>query len=1012
MKLKILYYFLIPLMLVLIGFLFFRSMSAFVSMRQHQQGSMDLVVLERIGVLTEKAAEEEFESARYFGIKGVNYLDRLEASRVQVDKAVKALKERIRFTNTQLIDSQSVDQFSSLLKTIRTNVDTLDPACEKKFNSPDEQEPIDTLLKQVNFQNEAFLGSGIQNEIAVYVQMLYDMKALADERALLAFFLAKHSRLSDQNMATWESVLEGKHTALLPKSTTIISWIDALEKERNYITVQERLSAIRGDIFEHADNTEFSTRLYELESVFLEPIRSIHRAEAQLLKTMSQSLQQGKKENQSAFIQYLMMAFLLLLVLVATLKMLVSTKREKLALKESLKEIASDLDVERRKELETIMNQGDRVAVYHFLAKTTMEARAAEERALQAEKAKDLFLANMSHEIRTPLNGILGFTQLMQSTPLNAEQEEFMGVIEGSSDNLLKIVNDILDLSKIHAEKIELESIPFSVVSHLEKAIEPHAARALERGIEYSTFIDPTLPMVNGDPTKLAQVMTNLIGNAVKFTNDGGTVDVDVRKIKESDDIVTIRFSIKDSGIGISPEQKEKIFEPFSQADSSTTREFGGTGLGLTITRDIIDHMGGALEVMSEPGRGSEFFFELLFEREKDDADIHDKLEGVHLAYYHAGQSTLRQMERNLALYARASGARFRMVSDHELDLLDDVDVLLLDYTDKATRTNIEKLLWLGKKTILISTATQKHETDNLSSRVERIIYRPLTASKLIRAYESIFSIAQIEDEEEETQIDIVLDGLNILVAEDNPINQKLIGRVLEGMGIIATLVNNGKEALEMRIAQTFDAILMDIQMPVMGGIESTQEILRYEYSHGEPHIPIIALTANALQGDRERYMKEGFDNYISKPVNLDQLRQVLQQHCHKPEEETAQTIPKPSSDGKIDLDFFNLRTVVMYSVSNIVVQRIHQDALSYAGHIFSTVNRETDLLNFLEKKHPDYVLLDTYSIELHDCALLEKIQRTGAKLFLYGSLNAHLSCEERHVTEYTSVASLLRELH
>ena len=487
-------------------------------------------------------------------------------------------------------------------------------------------------------------------------------------------------------------------------------------------------------------------------------------------------------------------------------------------------------------------------------------------------------------------------------------------------------------------------------------------------------------------------------------------MDVDIRKIKENDDIVTVRFSIKDSGIGITPEQKERIFEPFSQADTSTTREFGGTGLGLTITRDIIQHMGGTLDLISEPGVGSEFFFELTFERAGKDDDLVNRLEGVTIAFYHTGRSTLRQMERNLALYARAMGARFRMVGDQELDLMDDVDVLLLDYSDRDTRENIEKLLWLGKQTILISTMAQKHETDNLSSRVDRIIYRPLTASKLIRVHESMEVVAPLAAPEGNSEARVTLEGLRILVAEDNPINQKLIGRVLEGMEIVPTLVDNGKEALEMRKAQEFDGILMDIQMPVMGGIEATQEILLYEHARGLTHVPVIALTANALQGDRERYLREGFDNYISKPVNLDQLRQILTQHCARPVPEEEGSQPVSGADEEM-LGLFNFHTVLMYSQSKGLVQRIHQDALMYAGHTFFSVSDEVNLFETLKTRQPDVVLIDTYSVELERCRILDHIRDGGARLFIYGHVNPRLGCDLAEVTEYTSVSTLLNAL-
>ena len=1013
MKSKWIFYASVVLVFVLTLFLFYRAYSALGTMARFNQAQVDVSTLEHVAALTAKAGEEEFESARYFGVKGVNYVDQLTASRKEVDSAVASLRHLLESKHTQLLDAPALHRFVARLQSIRSHVDTLNISCEKKFNHPVENEPILTLLHALKLKNTAFEGAKIDQEISAAMQMLYAAKSLEDERALLAFFLARRIPLTEKNFLAWEAVLEGKANAAAQKELSRPVPLDTLKKLQNNLTVQQRLSAIRGDVFEHADSGEFSTQLYDLGNAFLMPLEEIYRSEMVHIRSINRTLRQGEKDQKRLGILFVILGIMFSGVLFFLYRFLHATQREKQALEESLLEIASDLNSERRRELEAIMDQGDRVAVYRFLARTTMEARTAEERALQAEKAKDLFLANMSHEIRTPLNGILGFTQLMQSTPLNAEQEEFMGVIEGSSDNLLKIVNDILDLSKIHADKIELESIPFSIRQHAEKAIEPHAARALERGIEYSTFIDPTLPKIKSDPTKLTQVMTNLIGNAVKFTGDGGTVDVDVRMIKESDEFVTVRFSIKDSGVGISPEQQQKIFEPFSQADVSTTREFGGTGLGLTITRDIIGFMGGKLDLVSEEGRGSEFFFELTFERAGEDEAIRDRLEGVQLAYYHAGQSTLRQMERNLALYARASGGRFRMIGDHELDLLDDVDLLLLDYSNHETRENIEKLLWLGKRTILISTAAQKHETDDLANRVERIIYRPLTASKLIRACAEQDARQDQRSPHDSSALEIPLEGMNILVAEDNPINQKLIGRVLEGMGITPVLVSNGKEAVEMRMAQHFDAILMDIQMPVMGGVESTQNILKYEYSHGEEHVPIIALTANALQGDRERYLREGFDDYISKPVNIDQLRQALRTHCFKPEKQSAvqQNEPVLNDDGFLDIGLYNFHTILMYSKSNVLVQRLHHDALSYAGHTFSTVNSEAGLLKHLEVNPPEFVLLDTYSIDLEDCTLLDAIRNQGVGLFVYGTLDPILGCRVSEKEHYTSVAALLKAL-
>jgi signal transduction histidine kinase/CheY-like chemotaxis protein len=985
----------LPLLLVVLAVWFgYRAFDAGHNMYRAQKRLVDAALLDKTTDLLSVTADELFEEARYYGVRGVNYLDRLEASRTRMDRTVKALRSALETSGERTwIRREDLDAFVRRIDWVRVRVDRLDRAVETFFVQDDTNRSTYRLLDRLQVLQVKFAPQGSRRTLVRYIHLVHGLQTLADERALLALFIAQKSPLEPAQLHGWERILERD-----PLSDIATGSGDGVDSAQ-HLALMRRLDAIRGDLFEHIDDGAFGTRLYDLENAWLQPLRNVHKALVDTVAELDGETRSYMQDQQRRMIGYGLLTLGLVVILFFGYRHFMVVRREKEAMEESLKEIVSDLDAQQRKELETIMEQGDRVAMYRFLARTTMEARAAEERALQAEKAKDLFLANMSHEIRTPLNGILGFTQLMQSTPLTPEQTEFMGVIEGSSDNLLKIVNDILDLSKIQADKIELESIPFSLVKHLEKAVEPHAARALEKGIDYSVYIDPTLPIVSSDPTKLMQVMSNLIGNAVKFTNEGGTVDVDVRKIKEGEETVTVRFSIKDSGIGITPEQKERIFDPFSQADSSTTREFGGTGLGLTITRNIVEQMGGTLDVVSEPGRGSEFFFELVLPRERDDEPVESRLEGLRIAYYHPGHSTLRQMERNLALYARAAGARFRMINEHERNTLDDIDILLIDYTDKTSRMYIDEFLASGVRVILLSTASQQHETDGLLQRVERVIYRPLTASKLIRACRK----PEHEEAERSTQAarTLSLAGMRILVAEDNPINQKLIGRVLEGMEIETTLVNNGKEAVQMRQNYPFDAVLMDIQMPIMGGIEACKAILEYEHKHGQAHIPIIALTANALQGDRERYMREGFDDYISKPVNLEQLRQVLHRHrkASSDTEETdavdsAKRVPKKP------------RSVVMFSRANTIIGRLHREALTHAGHTFWLIEHEAKLLERIENDPPDCVVIDMYSAADTLCRLLEPLHKRRIEVCVYGSVEE--VCLEGVPQEYTSVAELL----
>ncbi len=1006
MRQKGISYLLVFLSILSLLFFGYKALNAYLEMNRNQQSANTIKILSDIAKLENLYAKEKFYSVLYLGVNGVNYLDELEDSRKRLDKFFKNTIDRI--TRYKLSDSyiQAANNFMGDIKNMRMSVDSLDKSKISMLTNPKSNGLVNELYNVLG-KDLKNVETGIKRNMQNFIAILSERRSILDERTLAAAYISAHKKLDMQELKSWELALEGKGFSLqeLINNTANLIYL----KSDDMISIKSDLADIRGDIFEHIGNGRFETKLYEIEDVYgtaLERINNLHRAVASDTDILTAKVVAQKRLR---LMQYLAAALVSLIILLLVLKSLSSSRKEKLVLEESLKEIVSDLDEERRKELELIINKGDRSAIYRFLSRTALDARAAEERALQAEKTKDLFLANMSHEIRTPLNGILGFTQLMRSTPLNPEQEEFMDVIAGSSENLLKIVNDILDLSKIRAGKIELETIQFSIIEHLEKAIEPHAAKALEKGIEYSAFIDPSLPLVLGDPTKLMQVMTNLIGNAVKFTNEGGSVNVEARKIREQDGKVTIHFSVKDSGIGIEPEQIQKIFEPFSQADISTTREFGGTGLGLTITKDIISHMGGMLDVASEKGKGSEFYFELTFDIAGNDENLQERLKGVSFAYFHSGESALRQMERNLAQYIRASGGRYRVVSEQELDTIDDIDVLLLDYTDKETREKIDILLGLDKKIILISTAKHKSLTDKISHIVDRIIYRPLTASKIIRAYESMIAAGDKQESNDGDKSAISLSGLRILVAEDNPINQKLIVRVLSDMGIDSTVASDGQEAYEKYISGEFDAVLMDIQMPVMGGVEATKKILEHEHDKGMSHTPIIALTANALQGDREKYLRKGFDDYISKPINLGQLSQVLKTMISAEENDADQS--KEETDKAREATLApNKKSILMFSNSSELIHRIHKDALTFAGYEFMVENDIKKFFETLGTKRPYYVIIDGRSIGSEECMLVELLKGRELSVYVLGSIDSSLTCSGVF-EEYNTVSEYLRKI-
>ena len=509
----------------------------------------------------------------------------------------------------------------------------------------------------------------------------------------------------------------------------------------------------------------------------------------------------------------------------------------------------------------------------------------------------------MSHEIRTPLNGIVGFTQLLKSTELSEDQEEFIKVIEDSSENLLNIVNDILDLSKIKADKIELESIPFSARERFESAVESYAAKASQKGIEFGTFIDPSIPdTLLGDPTKLSQVIVNLISNSTKFTNSDGEVNVFVDLVSESSLTATLKFAVQDTGIGMTKEQQGKIFEAFSQADSSTSRKFGGTGLGLAISSRLITIMGGEILIDSEPNKGSTFHFTLDFEKQTSTDTVKiDNYNNMSIGLHLPSENIDRQIDKNLKTYVEYLGANFTIYyGDDIFDLSKDdlPDLLCIDHKYNKRGSDLSKMGDLATKVVLMAQQDFKSDDDDIISKFIKIVYKPINFSKVIKLLEEASNSdgSLIKSAKKASSGKTHFRDVHALVAEDNAINQKLIMKILEDFGLDVTIANNGQEAVELRMKNEYDLIFMDIQMPVMGGIDATSEILKFEKSSGQEHLPIIALTANALAGDREKYIDAGMDNYTSKPINIEQIQFILAEYFPNNIVDESEPVDKPQA--------------------------------------------------------------------------------------------------------------------
>ncbi|MFP4180373.1 MAG: response regulator, partial [Spirochaetaceae bacterium] len=546
--------------------------------------------------------------------------------------------------------------------------------------------------------------------------------------------------------------------------------------------------------------------------------------------------------------------------------------------------------------IEDVTTQKDYEKKLKIAKENSEKAQAVAE---EETRTKSDFLANMSHEIRTPIHTIIGMTELLIDTALDAEQQEYVDQVQFSADVLLSLINDILDFSKIEAGKLSMEDIEFDLYKTTEDAVDLVALEAHKKGLETAVFIENDVPhQLQGDPVRLRQIIVNLFNNAVKFTKSG-EVMVRVEKLKETDDDVYLKFYVKDTGIGISQEKKSKLFQVFSQVDSSTTRKYGGTGLGLSISKNLSEMMGGEIGVESEEDKGSTFWFTAHFGKQEETSFYHSLPE-----HYFSGKvlvvddnSTVREMLLN---YLREWGLEVDDVSNGSegLRLLREskgkgagydaclVDLLLpgMDGWQFASEVNSDETISDTKLLLMSPTGKSGDEAKmKLLHWFEGYLSKPVKKGKLFELLFKMFTTEEeskkLEQEEEELEeaeelVELVeeITGGRILVAEDHEVNQQLFKTILQNLGHEVHIANNGKEAVNAVKGITYNIIFMDVQMPEMNGYEATEEIRRRGVD-----TPIIAVTASALRGEEAKSLEVGMNDFLVKPFKKKDLLPMLE---------------------------------------------------------------------------------------------------------------------------------------
>jgi len=822
------------------------------------------------------------------------------------DKTSNICKERSTQSSASLKEIKEVDinvaqqeQKILLLKDniLKSNMENI----ELILGNPNDDFSVKSYLEKSNID----INDNKDKELLqLYVSLSKVSYATELESFLLTYYLTKKIPIPISNIIFWDKLVEASY---LPDFESEIDNIALKEKllklssdhkftELTTKIDDMRISILSGNMLYDSKNGEWIT-LLENKQTSINSMRSI---------VYTELLNGSKYKTAKILWELLVYVALLLLALLAlfyTYAKIKNEKNENLALINVLHKInaltaygSTESDV-MHKLLEGAKSKED---IFAYIYSSFQVVHDKSKKVEDDIESKSLFLSTLSHEIRTPLNGIIGFSKLLKEMGVTVDQEEFLSLIEGSSHKLIMIVNDILDLSKIDADKMSIENTSFDIFEMIESTVAIFIHETDQKDIELGVFIDPFLPRYFfGDATKLSQILINLIGNAIKFTEPYGKINIFVQSLENKEDKSQIKFAVNDTGIGLSEEQISDIFNAFSQATKNTGNAYGGTGLGLTISRKMVELMGGKLDVKSKPNQGASFYFTLTLQKDNEKTYVeYPDFTGLSVGMALPVKNIKRQLDTNIEVYMRHLGAEFSIHYYEDLfegmGFINLPDIMIFDHHYARLSGELEQCASLDCKTVLLTNGLLRSRINPEEHHFDDVVLTPMSIRKCIRILNTEKIEKSIEEYMEEPTEAVVYEtqtkifenvesfsDLRVLVADDNLINRKLIKIILEKLGLNVTLVANGQEACEEYQLASYDIIFMDIEMPVMNGVDATHCILEYENKSGLTHVPIIALTANVATGDKERYIAEGMDDYTTKPVEIDMIKSIISKYCN-----------------------------------------------------------------------------------------------------------------------------------